>query len=384
MHARLASLSLSRTLPRADNQRLLVCEKIRTELTCRPLHATATRGYLAALGRVDGALCARGDRVILSPPHAFEPWARSLAGRVGTLERPCGAPGAAAEARWVVAFAEVAGVDAAAEGVAAVRDEAEGAAAPCPCSVALPVEDRGVPQGGGGRRCLALGASGPWVPFCGGRDADGHAATWGALGETLLVAKRDRVRALTAFRRALDALPPSSVARTDVLFRCAQLEHTLQGDLVKSEQLYRQALAQHGEGEDPAEVGGRARGKLDADIVAGYAQLLADDGVMQLGRAEVLFRRVLAHAPSHPQALLGYAALLLDSGGSISHAQTMIEQVLLDDAANPQARSAFATFVARVTGDYDMTEGLYQSALAADPTDVVTLVPFAQTSVSCH
>ncbi len=48
-------------------------------------------------------------------------------------------------------------------------------------------------------------------------------------------------------------------------------------------------------------------------------------------------------------------------------------QVLLADADNPQARSAYATFVARVTGDYDVAEGLYQSALAADPTDVVTL-----------
>ncbi len=280
--------------------------------------------------------------MILSPLHAFEPWAQSFAGCIGTLEWPCSAQGAAVEARWVVAFAEVADFDAAAGGVAR---EAEGAA-PCPCLVTLPVGDRGMPQSGGGRHCLALCAPGPWVQFCGDRDADGHAAAWGALGETLLVAKRDRVRALTAFRRALDALSPSSVSRTDILFRCAQLEHTLQGDLVKSEQLFRQALPPHADGEDPAEVGGRAGGKLDAESVAGYAQLLADDGVMRLGRAEVLFRRVLAHAPSHPQALLGYAALLLDCGGSISHAQTMIEQVLgqractLAQPALDQPRSA--------------------------------------------
>jgi tetratricopeptide (TPR) repeat protein len=161
--------------------------------------------------------------------------------------------------------------------------------------------------------------------------------------------------------------------RADVLFRCAQLEHTLQGDLLKSEQLYLQALAQV-EGEDPAEAEGGGRGgrDLDADIVAGYARLLADDGVMQLGRAEVLLRRVLIQEPSHPQALLAYAALLLDSGGSLSQAETMIEQVLLDNASDPQGIAAYGTFAACVMGDYGIAEGLYRSALALDPGDVAT------------
>lgn len=368
------------------------------------------------LERVDAASCACGDRLILSPQYVCEPWASSFVGRIGTLQRPCGAPGAAAGSRWVAIFADPdVIVDEAAEFASAGAQEAGVADfGPCPCMTepARVCDAQQAPQreganGAEARQCITLvGVRGthdpwPWIRFCGaaahgsrgeGRDGDERihkAAGWGVLGETMLVAKRNRVGALKAFCRALDALSPenvgsagaggagwreaSSQVRVDVLFRCAQLEHTLQGDLPKSEQLYLQALAQV-EGEYPAEgeCGGRGGRNLDADIVAGYARLLADDGVMRLGRAEVLLRRVLIQEPSHPQALLTYAALLLDSGGSPSEAETMIEQVLLDNASDPQGIAAYGTFAARVTGDYDIAEGLYRSALALDPGDVAT------------
>jgi hypothetical protein len=363
------------------------------------------------LERVDAASCACGDRLILLPQYVCEPWASSFVGRIGTLQRPCGALGAAAGTRWVAIFADPDVIaDEAAELAPAGAQEAGVADfGPCPCMTepALVCDAQQAPQreeatGAEARQCITLvGVHGPWMRFGGaaahgsrgeGRDCDERthrAAGWGVLGETLLVAKRNRVGALKAFCRALDALSPGNVGsagaggagwreaslqvRADVLFRCAQLEHTLQGDLLKSEQLYLQALAQV-EGEDPAEAEGGGRGgrDLDADIVAGYARLLADDGVMQLGRAEVLLRRVLIQEPSHPQALLAYAALLLDSGGSLSQAETMIEQVLLDNASDPQGIAAYGTFAACVMGDYGIAEGLYRSALALDPGDVAT------------
>ncbi len=359
------------------------------------------------LERVGAAPCAGGDLFILSPQYVCEPWASSFVGRIGTLQRPCGAPRAAAGARWVAIFADPDLIAEAAEFAPAGAQEAGVADfGPCPCMTepARVRDAQQAPQREGGtgaeaRQCITVvGVNGPWIRFCGaaahgsrgeGQDVDGRtrrAAGWGVLGETLLVAKRNRVGALKAFCRALDALAPgnvgsagaggagwretSSQVRADVLFRCAQLEHTLQGDLLKSEQLYLQALA---EGGYPAEgEGGGRGGDLDADIVAGYARLLADDGMMRLGRAEVLLRRVLIQEPSHSQALLAYAALLLDSGGSLSEAETMIEQVLLDNASDPQGIAAYGTFAARVTGDYDMAEGLYRSALALDPGDVAT------------
>jgi len=101
--------------------------------------------------------------------------------------------------------------------------------------------------------------------------------------------------------------------------------------------------------------------------------------VLKFRRAEVLFRRVLNADESHAAALLGYAALLIDTGGALDKAQQMIQQVLIATHtyarayayAHPyeaEALSAFGTFAAKTSGDYVGAEGLYREALRKDPT----------------
>ena len=55
----------------------------------------------------------------------------------------------------------------------------------------------------------------------------------------------------------------------------------------------------------------------ETDIMAGYACLLVVLGGEHVRRAEVLFRRVLAADRRHCCALLGYASLLAEAGGSL-------------------------------------------------------------------
>jgi len=105
----------------------------------------------------------------------------------------------------------------------------------------------------------------------------------------------------------------------------------------------------------------------------------ADDGVLKFRRAEVLFRRVLNADESDAGALLGYAALLLDTGGVLDTAHHMIHQVLIathtyarvyaySHPYEAEALAAFGTFAAKTSGDYFGAEGWYREALRKDPT----------------
>ena len=101
--------------------------------------------------------------------------------------------------------------------------------------------------------------------------------------------------------------------------------------------------------------------------------------MLKFRRAEVLFRRVLKADESHAGALLGYAALLLDTGGAFDTAQHMIHQVLIathtyarvyaySHPYEAEALAAFGTFAAKTSGDYFGAEGWYREALRKDPT----------------
>ena len=60
--------------------------------------------------------------------------------------------------------------------------------------------------------------------------------------------------------------------REDVMLRCAQLAHTFEGDVGKSQDLYERALSLRAGGFEEGEEGGVG----DLDLLAGYARLLVE------------------------------------------------------------------------------------------------------------
>jgi len=60
--------------------------------------------------------------------------------------------------------------------------------------------------------------------------------------------------------------------REDVMLRCAQLAHTFEGDVGKSQDLYERALSLRAEGSEEGGEGGVG----DLDLLAGYGRLLVE------------------------------------------------------------------------------------------------------------
>jgi len=203
------------------------------------------KGYIDALTPVDANKCESGLRVILSPDRACEEWAQQYVGRIGTLrerqQSSIAANGIEDHTRWKVAFKspDFVGASTAREKEDAVEGYFE------------------VGRGGSlvtfeeGEKGVVKGSENltTWEKEAGYR----RAASWGSLGEALLVLKRDKFAAHKALRIAYEALPRPQVAqqgtaavtrestatqtlvRGHILFRCAQFAHKLDGDVMSAQ-----------------------------------------------------------------------------------------------------------------------------------------------------
>jgi hypothetical protein len=249
------------------------------------------RGYIDALTPVDANKCESGLRVILSPDRACEEWAQQYVGRIGTLRErqksSIATNGIEDHTRWKVTFKppNFAGAATAGEKEDAVEGYFEVGR-----EGSLVTFEEGV---GKGSENLTT-----WEKEAGYR----RAASWGSLGEALLVLKSDKFAAQKALRIAYEALPRPQVAqqgtasvtrestatqtlvRGHILFRCAQFAHKLDGDVISAQRLFEEALAlqaslKEDEEEDEAGEAGGEKGKKEkkeqeADLLAAYGMVL--------------------------------------------------------------------------------------------------------------
>ena len=166
--------------------------------------------------------------MLLSPQYVNQPWAHDFAGRIGTLLYPCraGREGGGVVARWVVEFeypdfeeeeAACAGISQAVDTKTRRQEDCEDKA--CPCISTIPAAarvDDNAGEGSWGRsevsRCVRGGTrERPSILGCfnvsreglllqfevaGNKQLMGYeerkAASWGSLGEALLVVKKKR------------------------------------------------------------------------------------------------------------------------------------------------------------------------------------------------
>ncbi len=177
----------------------------------------------------------------MSPDRACDEWAQQYVGRIGTLRERQQSNGIEDHIRWKVAFKSIHFDGAATAGEKEDAVEGYFEVGRGGSLVTFEEGEKGVVKGSENLTT--------WEKEAGYR----RAASWGSLGESLLVLKRDKFAAHKALRIAYEALPRPQVAqqgtaavtrestatqtlvRGHILFRCAQFAHKLDGDVMSAQ-----------------------------------------------------------------------------------------------------------------------------------------------------